>query len=339
MNRGMRNSLLASMAVIALAAGCAKSEKTEPNEASKRYFDAWIQIKHPDVTPTELGVYIIDDQEGSGEQYEEQAYVYVKYTVSSLDGTITSTSYDEVAKRIGSYNKANYYGSHVWIMAEGMIAAGVQDMINGMKVGGKRTAVIPTWLMTTDRYSKPSDYLKHSSDNDNSIYTVELVGFTDDIVKSEVDSCEVFAEKYLDGLDSLSYGFYYKQLEEPADDKEFPSDTSIYINYTGRLLNGQVFDTTVEDTAKFYNIYSSSSTYEPVQITWGENWSDITMGSSDGSSSSLISGFQKTLWEMKRYEKGVGMFISPYGYGYSGSGNRIPSFAPLLFEIEIVDEP
>ena len=62
------------------------------------------------------------------------------------------------------------------------------------------------------------------------------------------------------------------------------------------------------------------------------------MGDSS-SSSSLIGGFQKTLWKMRHYEKGVGLFYSLYGYGYSGSGKKIPSFAPLMFEVEIVDKP
>jgi len=35
----------------------------------------------------------------------------------------------------------------------------------------------------------------------------------------------------------------------------------------------------------------------------------------------------------------VGMFYSPYGYGTSGSGNLIPAYAPLVFEIKLVDEP
>ena len=214
-------------------------------------------------------------------------------------------------------------------------------MLRGMSIGGRRKAAIPAWLMTTKRYSKASEYLRHKdkeSSYANSIYEVELVASTSDILKSEVDSLEKFTHKYLDGVDSLSYGFYYKQLKEPTDTNAFPSDTTVYINYTGRLLNGQVFDTTIQDTAKFYNVYSSSRTYEPVAVNWGEHYYDLTMGDSS-SATSVITGFQLTLWEMRHYEKGVGLFYSPYGYTYKGSGRRIPSFAPLLFEIEIVDEP
>ena len=44
-------------------------------------------------------------------------------------------------------------------------------------------------------------------------------------------------------------------------------------------------------------------------------------------------------FEMKDMEKGVGVFISSIGYGYSGSGSSIPAYAPLIFEIELVAKP
>ena len=56
-------------------------------------------------------------------------------------------------------------------------------------------------------------------------------------------------------------------------------------------------------------------------------------------SSSVISGFSLTLWQMKPMEKGIGIFYSPLGYGYNGSEPAIPPYAPLIFEIEIVEKP
>jgi FKBP-type peptidyl-prolyl cis-trans isomerase len=38
-------------------------------------------------------------------------------------------------------------------------------------------------------------------------------------------------------------------------------------------------------------------------------------------------------------EKGVGVFYSNLGYQYSGSGASIPGYAPLIFEVEIVEKP
>ena len=60
------------------------------------------------------------------------------------------------------------------------------------------------------------------------------------------------------------------------------------------------------------------------------------MGSSK---SSTIKGFALTLWHMNPMSKGIGIFTSALGYSYNGSGASIPGYAPLIFEIEIVDEP
>ena len=137
-------------------------------------------------------------------------------------------------------------------------------------------------------------------------------------------------------LDSLKFGFYYRQTAAPDSDKEFPNDTTIYINYIGRLLNGKVFDTTIADTAKRYSLYSSSSTYEPVSIKFNkDDYTQIKMGTDE---SDVIDGFAYTLSKMKSHESGVGIFYSGLGYGSSGSGGSIPSYSPLIFEIEIVDK-
>ena len=136
--------------------------------------------------------------------------------------------------------------------------------------------------------------------------------------------------------DTLQAGFFYKQLVAPSDTTTFKNDTTVYINYTGKLLNGLVFDTNIKRVAQDNGLYSPSKTYGPVKITWGEKYSEITMGSEN---SSVIGGFALTLWQMRAMEKGVGVFWSALGYSYSGSGASIPPYSPLIFEIELVAEP
>ena len=82
--------MLAGIAMSMLMTGCARSEKTEPNAANQRYLEAWMEKNHPGASVTDLGVYILEDKAGTGEALADQGYVMVSYTVSGLDGKISS---------------------------------------------------------------------------------------------------------------------------------------------------------------------------------------------------------------------------------------------------------
>ena len=331
-------------ALALVAAACAKEASVSKNGDNKLFLDAWMSVHYPDVQPSGLGVYITEDQPGTGREItDEDTYLFVRYTYSDLDGTISGTTEEKVAQQLGSYSKGTYYGPTVIINNKYITQNGVLDMIKGMRIGGTRKAVIPGWLNTTlsngEDYTTGEEYLENKSGSD-AIYTITLTDATSDITKWEIDSLERYTARVMDNVDSTFYGYYYQQLKAPSDTTTLPRDTTFYINYTGRLLSGQVFDTTVEDTAKFYGIYSSSKTYAPMAVKLNETYTEITLGeSSSDDGSTTINGFSYCLSRMKAYEKGVCAFYSTLGYGYSGNGSAIPAYSPLSFEIELVDEP
>ena len=347
-------SLLYSVACLVIG-GCAHTVEEAANTANKRYFDAWIALNAPGIQPEGLGIYVIDEVEGNGEVVEADGYVFADHIITDLEGNISSYTDSLTAKQLGKYEKTTYYGPKVWLTTDGTMQAGVLDALKGMKEGGSKEVVIPGWLMSYATYSTGADYLAHTSSSSPAIYKFTVKDFTKDIDQWQTDSIvrffsnnqvkvagkpanEVFVKdgQTMTIADTLQTGFFYKQLREPVDTTTFSKDTTIYINYTGKLLNGLVFDTNIKRVAQDNGLYSKSKTYEPVKITWGEKYTDLTMGSSN---SSVISGFALTLWQMRAMEKGVGVFYSPLGYGYSGSGNSIPAYTSLIFEIELVDKP
>lgn len=350
--KDMKNTykILTYIIVAATLAGCAKISSEGVNIANKRYLDAWIQLTYPNAKATwngaadENGIYTIESEEGTGVQVKKDGYAIVTYTATDLEGNITSYTDKETAKQLLVYDTTTYYGPQVWMTKNETIQAGLQDAIVGMKVGGKKKVVVPSWLMTYSSYSTAKQYLNKSSDYSNAIYEICVEDFAEDIDKWQIHKMEGYMTENYGGADTFTSdttGFYYKRLSQPTGTADkFKSDTTFYINYTGKLLNGLTFDTTIEKIAKDNGLYKGSKKYEPVKITWGEKHSDITM-----EGSSVVSGFSLALWNLRNLgkgdimDKGVAVFYSPLGYGYSGSGASIPGYAPLVFEIEVVPAP
>lgn len=345
---------IAAAAALALAsAGCAKKETTATYEPSQRYFEAWLSLNHPGAervlgTKTKgepiPGVAIIDDQPGEGAPVSDSTIIFVKYVQRSLDGAIVETTEETVHQQLGTFSFKNYYGPQPWYLADDILDIGLERGIKGnackdvqtsiapMRIGGKRTFIVPCWLGNQNRFDSEDEYLSNKSKSDDSIYEIEIVDATSDINRWQLDSMKRYSARYLGGIDTLSTGFYYLQLKEPKDTHKVANDTTMYINYTGRLLNGHVFDTNIADTAKMHHLYSASREYTPSEINWSSDPEQVKL---DGST--VITGFAKAISLMKPYEKGLAMFYAPLGYNVSGSGSSIPPYAPLIFEIEFVD--
>jgi len=338
----MKNTIktVSYIALAIMLAGCAKAVAEGPNTANKRYLDAWLELNHPGIKPVGLGIYVLEDEPGTGIEVKEGGYAFAEYTITDLEGNISSYTNKETAKQLGVYDTTTYYGPKVISTIENTIQAGLSEVLVGMKAGGRKKVIIPSWLMTYSVYDSPEDYINKTSSGANTVYDITVTDFTDSINKYEIAEIEKYIKAnpaiFNDKMVNDTTGFYYQTIKEGTTTEEFGKDTTIYINYTGKLLNGLVFDTTDEKTAKDNGLYSASNSYKPVKIKWGEKYSDLTMGSN---SSSVISGFALTLWHMHAFEKGVGVFYSPLGYSYNGSGASIPAYAPLIFEIEIVANP
>ena len=338
---------LAAAAII--PASCARIISEGVNEAEQRYFNAWLKVNGiSESQKAGRGIYILEKTEtASGTTVGADGYAIVEYTTTDLEGNITDYTDMEQAKQLGTYSPGSYYGPQVWTTTAETIRAGLYDGIAGMKIGERRRFIVPSWLMSYKNLATEAEYLAVSSDNSTTIFDVTVKDFTKDInqwqfskILQTINNKDFYDGAFngtnIEDTTGVAYGMFYKTLEGIEEEKAFEEDTTIYINYTGKLLNGLIFDTNVERIAKDNHVYSASRTYGPTAVQWGEDWSDITLDESE-----VIGGFSRTLWQMaklRKGSKGVGIFYSELGYGYSGSSN-IPGYAPLIFEIEFVDKP
>ncbi len=360
----MRRIILCTvfMATVLLVAGCAKTLSSKTNEQAQIYYNAWVKVKK-DANPEYLWwpvcygtpataddherdyCYILQDFPGDGEEIVDSSYLFLEYTTYDLDGNVLSTTDKETSHRTGvDYDPTNYYGPIVLVNTDYSASIGFKDAICGiyegeqvydrMRIGGRRTVVVPGWLSGNVRYSDDITYYMDNVTGTDCIYDAVITDMTDDIEQYQIDSIKAYCLRKYRIRDSVYTGFYYKCIDAPRTTITLPDDTTIYINYVGRLLNGQVFDTNIADTAKVWNLYDATNTYAPAELNWSSDSTAITLGSD---ASSVISGFASTVLRMNDKETAVGVFYSNLGYGSSGSGTSIPGYAPLEFEISIVD--
>ena len=340
----MRNKIALYLGLALLTVGCAKDNTLSTGESARQYLDVWIAEFHPELQQSASGLYLMQDQPGSGVLWDaSKPYTLGSVTIRTLDGTISSTQEEKLAQQLGTWVEGNYYGPRVFGTGEGVSYAGVDALLEGMKMGGTRTAIIPAWMITTSRFDSQEAYINAASYSSSLIYTVSPVEQIEDLTRWEKDSLTVYAKRnFLSAATNMAFPgneapdssfFFVSDSTAFANKEPFARDTTVKINYVGRLLNGQVFDTNKERVAKDAGIYDSSRTYEPASVTFASEYGSISMGDS----SDLIDGFQAGLYKMRwRGQKAIVLFISSLGYSYSGSGETIPPYSPLQFELEIL---
>lgn len=347
-----RFAIISAFAVLALAlaTSCAKKNAVGINDANVRFWDAWILVQkqdHPEYlwTKTALGSYVLENKGGDGSAIGSETdcpYVLVNYETRDLDGNILDSNREQTAKQLGTYSQSYPYGPRILARGAGNTSPGVDEVLSMMSPGQRVNVVIPGWLASASsvRYETEKDY-RDKVTGVTGFYDLELLSPVKDIDAYQVENILAAAKKLygkdLAPSDSLVYGLYYIQTKAPDDTAAFDATDKVLINYTGKFLSGQAFDTTLKDTAKVHNIYNASTEYSTKTINWSNKFEELTMGESDSDAGSLITGFKYALFKMKKGEKGVALFISSLGYGASGSQGSIPGYTPLIFELETLD--
>lgn len=334
-------------------ASCAKVVTESDNLSERRAYDAWVKVHYPDARRTAKGIYVIEDIPGSGEEIMDSCYVYYNHVIRNLyDNTITSYNQAEYAKQLNVFDKYAQYGESIkyFVPSAGPdfveLVASTDTLLSRIRVGGKRTLIIPGWITNANKvYRTEGEYLAQVKAGKPVIYSVEFVKQTKNIFKIQREAIEKYmTERGMPVTDTVAglngYYFFRDRMREiergvtTLDTVKFKADTTIYINYIGRLLNGTVFDTNIKDTAIKWGLGTRTSAYKPATIVWKADSSQITFNGS-----TVISGFYNTLWKMHPFQSAQGIFTSEYGYGASGTGTRIPGYTPLVFEIDIVEKP
>ena len=113
----------------------------------------------------------------------------------------------------------------------------------------------------------------------------------------------------------------YVIVNKKGDGPKVAAGKKVSVNYTGRVLDGTLFDTSREADAKEADKVQPGRTYEPLTYVVGEQpmikgWDEGIMGQTAGSDNTLI-------------------MPSELAYGGRGAGKDILPYSPLVFNLTI----
>lgn len=118
-------------------------------------------------------------------------------------------------------------------------------------------------------------------------------------------------------------GLQYVIKEEGSGAPASVGDT-VRLNYIGKLAaNEKIFDTNQEDLAKKNDLHNPMRTYEPISVRVGKD--------------PVIQGWTEALQLLNKGSKATLIIPSGIGYGQQGFMGEIPPYAPLIFDVEVLD--
>ena len=355
MNLNREFSSFFSFALVLLTLfSCAKENSITQDAMELQILESHVRVVYKDTLhKTSSGAYYYTIAKGDGKEITDECSIMVNMSTMTLkynyypseSGVFSgmSTNRVELAKQIGEYNVTYYYGERLFDMAwDGYypLANGVKEALMDKREGGSFRIFVPSWASVVDGHGK--------TNSATVVYDIEIIKVLDNYYEYQMDSLKRFSEKYYGGIDTVFNGLYVKTLVDGMGDT-LSSGSRADIRYVGKLLNGFVFDTNIEDTARMYRIYNSDNSYEEASLTvldYVENNS-----STDTDEIDLPDGVKWALRYMKPGEKAVVFFHSVLGYHVSASWwnsyyyydaniispKQYGGWQPLLYYIEIVN--
>ena len=129
----------------------------------------------------------------------------------------------------------------------------------------------------------------------------------------EVEQSQVTSDAFLienakvTGVQTTASGLQYK-VEKPGTGKSPAANSVVKVHYTGKLVDGKVFDSSVERG-------------EPIEFPLNQ----------------VIPGWTEGLQLMKEGEKATLYIPSNLGYGPQGVPGTIPPNSTLIFDVELIE--
>jgi FKBP-type peptidyl-prolyl cis-trans isomerase len=110
-------------------------------------------------------------------------------------------------------------------------------------------------------------------------------------------------------------------ITQPSIKRKPSTGDTLLVNYTGRTLDGKVFDSSIKADAEKAGLNQPGRNYEPLPVI-------VNTGT-------VVKGWDEGLLLLNEGAKAEFIVPSSLGYGSEGSGD-IPPFSTMVFDIELV---
>jgi len=281
----------------------------EQRLAAEAAYQAYLEEKNITVEPLESGLIYIEDKRGSGRKPKIDEMVTINLEVRLLDGTKVFSTADRGEPFEYQYGKK-------------FDTDGLEEGVGMMRKGGKATLIVPHQIAygaeARGQVIQPFSTI---------IYEVELVNirskeaYDKELAAKQAqkeaenqkrkENEKVLRNKYLSDngitVEPTASGLYYIDIEEGTG-KQAVAGSTVQVHYTGKLLDGTVFDTSIDKG-------------QPLEFQLGQG--------------RVIKGWDEGIAMMKEGGKATLIVPSDIAYGAQDKG-IIPPYSTLVFDVELI---
>jgi FKBP-type peptidyl-prolyl cis-trans isomerase FkpA len=280
--------------------------------------NVFLSRNYPDLQPTESGIYIITEKSGKGILPKTGDMLNLDFEVSTLDGPLLYNSVE--AGRPVEAEKGKPFETE-----------GFTEALNSMRVGDEIKVIVPSKMAfkehgrrgMIDPYTTMSYWIRLNSFKTKEIFEKEQAAQR---AKQEAQKAKDKAEKdvYMNNeattianyissnnitVSPTNSGLYYIETAE-GEGQQAKAGDKVKVHYAGTLLDGTKFD-------------SSYDRGTPFEFTLGQG--------------SVIKGWDEGIAMMKVGGKATLIVPSNIAYGGSRRSDVIHPYAPLKFDVELVE--
>jgi len=271
----------------------------------------YLSANYPDVEPTESGLFIIKDKAGKGKMPKDGDIMTFDFSVTILNGATLYNS--EEANRPAEVEKGKPFDTE-----------GFTEGLNSMRVGDELTIIAPSKLAfgaqgrqgmikpyTTILYTAKLKSVQTKAQHEKELAKEKAAAEKKE--KELMAQEKVTIQKYIKDNKvtekPTASGLYYIETVAGNGEQAMPGD-KVKVHYKGTLLDGTKFD-------------SSYDRDTPFEFTIGKG--------------QVIKGWDEGIAMMKVGGKATLIVPSDIAYGARARGGVIHAYAPLKFEVELLE--